>query len=196
MQRCPRTTPPHTHRLQWTTVLCSKKTCNGINLVDAMLSEKSQTQRSVWSHWQECLEWSCFYRKKVKGGLEARRNRHSCLMGTELLSEKMNECPRVDPGKHSTLWMYLASLDCTSKNDFSGKLSASSSKRCVLYGFVFIYRKNLGAAEMAQQLKTLATLPQDLGPVASTHNSLKLQLQGIWNPLLVSMGTAHIWCTT
>lgn len=61
-------------------------------------------------------------------------------MGTELLFEKMNECPRVDPGKHSTaLWMYLVSLDYTPKNDFSGKLYASSSKRCVLYGYVFIY---------------------------------------------------------
>jgi hypothetical protein len=30
-------------------------------------------------------------------------------------------------------------------------------------------KKNLGPAEMAQQLKTLAALPQDLGSILSTH---------------------------
>ena len=52
---------------------------------------------------------------------------------------------------------------------------------------------------MAQQLRSLAAFPGDLGLVPSTHmamnNSLELQFQGIRCPLLASVETACTWCT-
>ncbi|EGW04989.1 hypothetical protein I79_003494 [Cricetulus griseus] len=48
---------------------------------------------------------------------------------------------------------------------------------------------------MAQQLRALVALPEDLGSSPSTHmaaySHLQLQSQGIQHPLPVSMGTRH-----
>lgn len=50
------------------------------------------------------------------------------------------------------------------------------------------------AGEVAQWLRAMAALEENLGSIPSTRmatkNYLKLQFQGIWCPLLASLGTA------
>lgn len=46
---------------------------------------------------------------------------------------------------------------------------------------------------MAQGLRVLTTLPEDLGLNLSTHMAVYDQSQGIQRPLLASWGTACMW---
>jgi hypothetical protein len=58
-----------------------------------------------------------------------------------------------------------------------------------------VLKVNLGAREMALQLRALAALPGDVCLIPSTytaaHSHQKLQFQGIQCPVLASMGSGH-----
>jgi hypothetical protein len=53
----------------------------------------------------------------------------------------------------------------------------------------------LWSGEMAQQLRALAALAEDLGLVHSTQKHLQVQFQATCHPLLALLGTVHSWCT-
>jgi hypothetical protein len=75
-------------------------------------------------------------------------------------------------------------------NELAFCLQMSSIHTNVFYNF-----DSLEAAGIAQQLRAMAALPEDLDSIPSPTQwltTLSLQVQGICLPLLVSTGTRHI----
>lgn len=61
----------------------------------------------------------------------------------------------------------------------------------------FLLKVNFQGTEDGSEIRSLAALSEDLGSIPSTHGGRlrAIYFQGIWRPLLASVGTVRIQCT-